>query len=422
MPINKNKCNKNRAFMFYPLSLFIGLRYTKSKRNNRFVSFVSLFSTGGITLGVLALITVLSVMNGFESELKTRILGAVPQAVLSNEVKTISDWDAKLPKLQALPGVKSVEPVINSEAIIQSSQHLQGVTFEGIYPEYYASDVLKSSIYAGSLQDLQSRSYRVIIGRSLARQLSVNIGDKVRIISARGSRFTPLGQLPSQRNFTIAGFFEVGSDVDKYLVLMHAQDAARLIRVNETQVTGLRFSFADPFDVINWAPPTLAAGETLIDWRSTHGELFAAVKMEKNMIWLLLCLIIAVAAFNILSSSVMVVSDKSAEVAILKTLGITDKTLNLIFIIQGAWSGIIGALIGTGLGLLLSTYINQVMSFLGLHLLANASGGTRLLPVLHDPMQIFIIMFGAMFLSLLATLYPAYRAGKVSPVEALRYE
>ncbi|WP_022940811.1 lipoprotein-releasing ABC transporter permease subunit [Psychromonas hadalis] len=408
--------------MFYPLSLFIGLRYTKSKRNNQFVSFVSLFSTGGITLGVLALITVLSVMNGFEAELKTRILGAVPQAVLSNDSKIITDWQEKRIPLLNIESVKSVEPVINSEAIIQSSHNIQGITFEGIYPEYYASEIVKSSIYVGSLDELTSRAYNIIIGRSLARQLSVNVGEKVRLISARGTRFTPLGQMPSQRNFTVVGFFDVGSDVDKYLVLMHAQDAARLIRIKTDEVTGLRFTFNDPFDVLSWTPPSLAENETLTDWRSTHGELFAAVKMEKNMIWLLLCLIVAVAAFNILSSSVMVVSDKNAEVAILKTLGMTGKTLNLIFIIQGAWSGIIGALIGTGAGLLLSTYINEVMQFLGLHLLANASGGARLLPVLHEPTQILVIMFGAMLLSLLATLYPAYRAGKVSPVEALRYE
>jgi len=203
---------------------------------------------------------------------------------------------------------------------------------------------------------------------------------------------------------------------------MHVEDAARLIRIKTDQVTDLRFYFTEPFAVESWTPPVLQKDEMIIDWRSTHGELFAAVKMEKNMIWLLLCLIIAVAAFNILSSSVMVVTDKSAEVAILKTLGINANTINFIFIIQGAFSGIVGALIGTGLGLLLSTYINEIMSFLGLHLLANASGGTRLLPVVHEPVQIVSIMLGAMFLSLLATLYPAYRAGKVSPVEALRYE
>ena len=274
--------------MFYPLSLFIGLRYTKSKRNNKFVSFVSLFSTGGITLGVLALITVLSVMNGFESELKTRILGAVPQAVLSNDTKTINDWQNKIPALLELENVKSIEPVINSEAIIQSAKHLQGITFEGIYPEFYASEIVKSNIYTGRLDDLTSRSYNVIIGRSLARQMNVTVGDKVRVISARGTRFTPLGQVPSQRNFTISGFFEVGSDVDKYLVLMHAEDAARLIRIKQGEVTGLRFSFDDPFDVLDWTPPPLKSNETMTDWRSTHGELFAAVKMEKNMIWLLL--------------------------------------------------------------------------------------------------------------------------------------
>ncbi len=408
--------------MFYPLSLFIGLRYTKSKRNNKFVSFVSLFSTGGITLGVLALITVLSVMNGFEQELKTRILGAVPHAMVSNQENVISDWQKQLPLFAQLEHVKSVEPVVRTEAIIQSGKGLLGVEIEGIKPQLFASDVIKSTIYSGRLTDLKAGHYNIIIGQSLARELSVGVGDKVRLISARGSRFTPFGRMPSQRKFTVAGLFSVGSDVDKQMVLMHIQDAARLIRIEKEQATGLRLYLDDPFDIQSWTPPKLADGQIMTDWRETHGQLFAAVKMEKNMIWLLLCLIIAVAAFNILSSSVMVVSDKNAEVAILKTLGIRGSTLNLIFIIQGAWSGIIGALFGTALGLVLSTYINETLTFLGLNLLSNASGGARLLPVLHEPMQILVIMFGAMILSLLATLYPAYRAGKVSPVEALRYE
>lgn len=408
--------------MFYPLSVFIGLRYTKSKRNNQFVSFVSLFSTGGITLGVLALITVLSVMNGFEGELKQRILGAVPQAKLSNQQQIIDNWSQRIEQLPADPLVTAIEPMINAEAILQSASDLQGVLIEGIYPELYASNTVKNSIYIGQLSALQANKYRIIIGHQLAQQLNVTLGDKVRVISTRGTRYTPLGQVPSQRNFTIAGIFDVGSDVDKYLILMNAEDAARLIRIKPNQVTDLRFYFTEPFAVESWQHPLLNENETIVDWRSTHGELFAAVKMEKNMIWLLLCLIISVAAFNILSSSVMVVTDKKAEVAILKTLGIQASTINLIFIIQGAFSGIIGALVGTGLGLLLSTYINQVMVFLGLHLLSTASGGSRLLPVVHDPIQIATIMFGSMLLSLLATLYPAYRAGKVSPVEALRYE
>jgi lipoprotein-releasing system permease protein len=408
--------------MFYPLSVFIGLRYTKSKRNNKFVSFISLFSTGGITLGVLALITVLSVMNGFEDELRVRILGAVPHAVLSNEANVIDDWQNILPDLAELPLVKSVEPVVHTEAMIQSQKSLQAVQLEGVMPSLYSTQIVKDNIYRGHLNTLETGQYNIIIGQSLARQLDVDIGDKVRIISARGSRFTPLGRIPSQRNFTVTGLFDAGSDVDKHLVLLHVQDAARLIRLEPSQVTGLRFYLKNAFDVQIWQPPILEEGQILTDWRNTHGELFAAVKMEKNMIWLLLCLIVSVAAFNILSSSVMVVSDKNAEVAILKTLGMRGNTLNLIFIIQGAWSGIVGALVGTILGLLLSYYINEVLSFLGLHFLSNASGGERLLPVLYDPVQIVVIMFGAMLLSLLATLYPAYRAGKVSPVEALRYE
>ncbi|WP_160061355.1 lipoprotein-releasing ABC transporter permease subunit [Psychromonas sp. L1A2] len=408
--------------MFYPLSVFIGLRYTKSKRNNQFVSFVSLFSTGGIILGVLALITVLSVMNGFEGELKQRILGAIPHAKLTNQSQTIDNWQQRIDLIPSESSVVSIEPMINAEAILQSKTGLQGVKIEGIYPEKYGSKTVQDNIIIGSIDDLKASEYNIIIGDQLANKLGVRLGDKVRVTSTRGVRYTPLGQVPSQRNFTIAGFFNVGSDVDQYLVLMHAEDAARLIRINTNQVTDLRFYFNDPFAVESWQPPALNDNEMIIDWRSTHGELFAAVKMEKNMIWLLLCLIIAVAAFNILSSSVMVVTDKSAEVAILKTLGIQASTINFIFIIQGAFSGIIGALIGTGLGLLLSTYINEVMTFLGLHLLANASGGARILPVVHEPIQIVSIMFGAMFLSLLATLYPAYRAGKVSPVEALRYE
>jgi len=411
-----------KEFMFYPLCVFIGLRYTKSKRNNKFVSFVSLFSTGGITLGVLALITVLSVMNGFENELKVRILGAIPHAIISNEEQVIDDWQSQLPALENMTLVKNAEPVVRSEAIIQSSSSLQGVQLEGIIPALYASDVVKNNMTVGHISELKAGQYKVIIGQSLAQQLGVTVGDKIRIISARGSRFTPLGRIPSQRNFTVAGLFEVGSDVDKQLVLLHAQDAARLIRIGIDQVTGLRLYFDDAFDVQDWVPPVLEEGQRVHDWRQTHGELFSAVKMEKNMIWLLLCLIVAVAAFNILSASVMVVNDKNAEVAILKTLGIKGTTLNLIFIIQGAWSGIVGALVGTGLGLLVSFYINEILSFLGLNLLSSASGGSRLLPVLYEPVQIFTIIFGAMLLSLIATLYPAYQAGKVSPVEALRYE
>ncbi|WP_094752008.1 lipoprotein-releasing ABC transporter permease subunit [Psychromonas sp. CD1] len=408
--------------MFYPLSLFIGLRYTKSKRNNAFISFVSVFSTGGITLGVLALITVLSVMNGFEKELKTRILGAVPHVSVSNSNRLLNKWQYLLPILKNNPDVRAVDPMVSSEAIILSTQNIQGVQIEGIYPDKYSSKVLRKSIFIGSLHSLEAGKYRVLMGDRLGRLLGVSVGDKVRIVSARGSRFTPLGRLPSERKFTVAGFFSVGSDVDQSLILMHATDAGKLIRIAPGDITDIRLYLNDPFDIETWTPPTLPSSLQLTDWRSTHGELFAAVKMEKNMIWLLLCLIIVVAAFNILSSSVMIVNDKKSEVAILKTLGLSRAKINFIFIIQGAWSGLWGALFGTGLGLLLSSYINEIIAFLGIHLVEDAFGESRHLPVEHQSTQIIMILCSAMLLSLLATLYPAYRAGKESPVEALRDE
>ena len=422
MPINNNYHYGLYSIMFYPLSLFIGLRYTKSKRNNKFVSFVSLFSTGGIIVGVMALITVLSVMNGFENELKTRILGAIPNVIVSNQDQDVSDWQDKASIFKDDEAITAVEPTVSGEAIAQGKRGLQGILFEGILPNNYNSEVLKKSIYSGKIDSLSPRSYNIIIGRSLAKDLGVRVGNKVRLISSKGSRYTPFGLLPSQRNFTVSGIFNVGSDVDKYLVLLNIEDAGKLIRLKKDHVTGIRLYLNDPFDIEQWQPPLLNSDQTIVDWRTTHGELFAAVKMEKNMIWLLLCLIIAVAAFNILSSSVMVVNDKNAEIAILKTLGMTGKTINLIFIIQGAFSGIVGAIVGTVVGLLLSNSINEILSFLGLNLLANASGGARTLPVIFEPIQIMSIMLGAMLLSLLATLYPAYRAGKISPVEALRYE
>jgi lipoprotein-releasing system permease protein len=220
----------------------------------------------------------------------------------------------------------------------------------------------------------------------------------------------------------VSGIFNVGSEVDDYLILMNIEDAGRLIRIQKNQITGLRIYLNDAFDIENWQRPKLTGKQTIVDWRHTHGELFAAVKMEKSMIGLLLSLIIIVAAFNILSSSVMVVNDKNAEIAILKTLGITRRTINLIFIIQGAWSGILGSIGGTIIGLTLSHYINDILSFLKWDLVVNANGGLRTLPVIFEPTQIIGIMFGAMLLSLLATLYPAYRSAKISPVEALRYE
>ncbi len=405
--------------MFYPLSLYIGLRYTRSKRS-QFVSFVSLFSTGGILLGVMALITVLSVMNGLEQEQKERVLGAVPHVIYTNEKEQVSNWRELLPSFESLPHVQAVSGVVFGEAMAQSPGQLQGVLIQGIYPEYHPDDIIRRSMLVGDLNELEAGKYKVIIGRSLARQLGVTLGDKVRLMSAKGTVFTPFGRLPSQRNFVVAGLFEVSALVDSTQVLVHGDDAARLMRKKKGAVSGIRFYLDDPFNVSEFEQVPPAAGFTYLDWRESHGDLFQAVRMEKNMIWLLLSLIVVVAAFNILSASVLLVSDKEGEVAILKTLGIKNETLLGIFIIQGALSGIIGAIVGTVLGLILSLNINPVLSAIGLNVYAQVSG--KDMSVVFDYGQIAAIVGGAVLLSLLATLYPAWRASQVKPAEALRYE
>lgn len=408
--------------MFYPLSLFIGLRYTQAKKSNGFVSFVSLFSTGGILIGVMALVTVLSVMNGFEEKQKVRILGAIPHVIYSNDKQQLTDWQDKVTAFKQLPHVDAVAGIVTAEALAQTPTGLEGVQVQGVFPDKHpANERVSQSMLVGDFSDLTAGSYQVVVGRQLAKKLGVTLGDKIRLMSSKGSVFTPLGRMPSQRNFTVSGMFEVGAEADSLQVFIHAEDAARLMRMPKGSVSGIRFYLDDPFQLDAFDQYPLPSGEHFTDWRSSHGQFFQAVKMEKSMIGILLCLIVAVAAFNILSSSVMLVTDKESEVAILKTLGLNNQNIIAIFMVQGAWSGVLGAIVGAITGLLLSININPVLSAIGLNLYAAAGQGGQL-PVLFDPVQIAFIIIGAMTLSLAATFYPAWRAARVKPAEALRYE
>ena len=408
--------------MYYPLSLFIGLRYTRSKRNNRFVSFITLFSTAGITIGVLALITVLSVMNGFEQDLKTRILGAVPHVIVTP--KSGSDnIDESLSALADDPLVAAVTPFLQADAMVQSKSQIQGAQLQGIDPSSYPQwDVIRQNMLIGDISLLQPGKYNIIIGRSMAKSLNVKLGDKIRLISTKGSIFTPMGRVPSQRKFTVVGIYSVGSDVEATQVLVNITDAGKLVRLSPSSPMQHRVFVHDPFSVNELASRDFFSNFDSLDWQTTRGELFQAVKMEKNMIGLLLFLIITVAVFNILSSLVMLVTEKETDVAIMKTLGMNRPTIVQIFVIQGAWTGVLGAISGGIMGVTLAANLNEFMSLIGLNLLAQASGGARLLPVLFDWSQIASIIFGAIALSLLATLYPAFRAANVKPAEALRYE
>lgn len=402
--------------MFHPISIFIGFRYLRGRSGDRFSRFVSYMSTAGITIGVMALVTVLSVMNGFEAQLKTRVLGVMPQAVIS-QAQEKTPWQPQAPEfVRQLSPQKAPEPIVRSEAVIQSAAQLSAGLMVGIEPS--ADDPINHYLIAGRVVDLQQGAYQVFLGHTLARNLNVSLGDTVRLMVTQASQFTPLGRIPSQRNFTVAGMFNTGSDVDGQLMITHLRDAGRLLRFDDTTISGWRVFLHDPFDVADLSQTSLPTGWQWRDWREQRGELFQAVRMEKNIMGLMLGLIVGVAAFNIISALIMVVMEKQAEVAILKTQGMSDRQILMIFMVQGASSGVIGAVVGGTLGIVLAMNLNTLLDSVGVALFA--LGGE--LPVVINPLQIIAVISLAILLSFMATLFPSYRASAVKPAEALRYE
>lgn len=401
--------------MFHPVSVFVGFRYLRGQSGDRFSRFVSYMSTAGITIGVLALVTVLSVMNGFESQLKQRILGVLPQAVVTSDSGKVQ-LDKPLPEKISQLSVRTPDPIVRSEAVIQSHAELTAGMMLGIEPK--PDNSVEPYVIAGSVNNLVAGKFRVLLGRRLARTLEVNVGDTVRIMVTEASQFTPLGRIPSQRNFVIAGLFDTGSDVDGQLMVLNLRDAQRLLHYHQHTVSGWRLYFEDPFVVSTLAAQPLPEAWKWTDWRDQRGELFQAVKMEKNMMSLMLGLIVGIAAFNIISALIMVVMEKQSEVAILKTQGMSNRQILTIFIIQGASSGVIGAIIGGLLGVIVAENLNNILHLLGADILT--VGGS--LPVVIHPAQIIWVELLTILLSVVATLYPSFRASTVKPAEALRYE
>ncbi len=402
--------------MYHPISLFIGLRYLRGRSGDRFSRFVSYMSTAGITIGVMSLVTVLSVMNGFEAQLKERILGVLPHAVISQHDGKTPVTDSAPEFIQSISTAAKPEPVVRGEAVVQSSAQLNAGYLIGIEPT--KRDPIANHLIAGRLSSLQAGEYQVLLGHSLARSLKVTIGDKVRLMVTNATQFTPIGRIPSQRNFTVAGIFNTGSDVDGQLMIVNMTDAARLMHLPKDTVSGWRVFFSDPFMVTQYANKPMPEGWQWSDWRAQRGELFQAVKMEKNMMGLMLGLIVGVAAFNIISALIMVVMEKQSEVAILKTQGMTQSQVMTIFMVQGASSGVIGSIVGGLAGVTLSLYLNTILDFAGVALFS--FGGS--LPILINSSQILLVVVLAIALSLAATIYPSYRASSVKPAEALRYE
>lgn len=415
--------------MFRPLPVFIGMRYTRAKRRNHFISFISLTSMVGLALGVLVMILVLSVMNGFDRELRTRILGMVPHATISS-YQPIDDWRALAARVAEHPEVVAVAPFSQLQGMLSHSGGVQPVLVNAVLPEAEKQvSIIDQHMVQGRLDDLKGGEFGIVIGEITARRFRVNVGDKLTFILPEAS-VTPAGVFPRLKRFTVVGVFKVGAELDSSLALIHVGDAARLSRWQEHQVEGLRLKLKDLFQApqVAWEIATGFAESDYVarDWTRSHGSLFQAIQMEKTMIALLLLLIVAVAAFNIISTLVMVVTDKKADIAILRTLGMTPRQIMLVFMVQGSVIGVVGTLIGGVLGVIaalnVTRWVAALESLLGRKFLSSDVYFINYLPSQLRVEDVVLICSAALLMSFFATLYPAWRAARTQPAEALRYE
>ena len=412
-----------------PFELFAGLRYTRAKRRNHFISFISGASILGIAVGVTALITVLSVMNGFERELRVRILGMASHATIVGAEGPMLDWPAAATQSETHPNVMGVAPYIEGEGMLRVGNELSGTLLRGVLPdrEPRVSDIGQKLI-AGRFEDLESGEFRMVIGVELARLLSVRLGDTVDLMIPQAS-VTPAGVLPRFRRFTVVGVFEVGMyEFDRGMVFIHLDDAQALLRMGKG-VTGVRLKLDDLFlapRISRELAAELPGLYYVSDWTRSHANFFRAVATEKTVMFIILSLIVGVAAFNIVSTLVMVVQDKQADIAILRTLGASPRSVMLIFMVQGSLIGVFGTLLGLaggiGLALNVENIVPLIEALIDQPVLAPDVYYISDLPSELKRADVLRIGMLSLALGLLSTLYPAWRASKVQPAEALRYE
>ncbi|MGB5539154.1 MAG: lipoprotein-releasing ABC transporter permease subunit [Gammaproteobacteria bacterium] len=415
--------------MFRPLELFVGLRYTRTKRRTHFISFITLTSMLGIALGVTALITVLSVMNGFETELRTRILGMASHATISRYDGRLDDWQSLASLVENQPHVLASAPYVSGESMLSNGQQVSGAILRGVDPalEGRVSDVV-DHIRGGDIAQLTPGGYGIILGSELAAALGVGAGDAITVVSPQIT-IAPTGVLPRLRRFTVLATFEVGMyEYDRGVALVHMEDAARLFRLDGA-VSGLRLKIDDVFDapmVVRQLAAQLPGDYRLEDWSRKHANFFRAVKTEKRVMFIILTLIVAVAAFNIVSTLIMVVTDKRSDIAILRTLGVTPRSIMMIFIIQGVVIGVLGTALGVaggvGLALNIESIVPAIERLFNVQFLAADVYYISEVPSELHWNDVWIMASVALLLSLLATLYPAWRAARTHPAEALRYE
>ena len=421
MPLSRN----------LPFEWTIGLRYTRASRRsarNSFISFISLISMAGIALGVAALIVVLSVMNGFQKEVRDRMLSVLSHVEIFDGAGSLPDWPALVSEVSKHPEVRGAAPFVDGQAMVTRNDAVRGVMVRGILPsEEPKVSAVASQVVRGSLSALKPGEFNIVIGSEMARGFGLRVGDKLTLIAPQG-QVTPAGVLPRLKQFNVVGVFEAGHyEFDSSLVFIHMDDAERLFRL--TGPSGLRLRVSDMQlapEVAAELGTTLKGDLYLRDWSQQNRNWFAAVQTEKRMMFIILTLIIAVAAFNLVSTLVMTVTDKQADIAILRTLGASPGSIMKIFIIQGALVGLIGTAIGVSLGVLVALNIDVIVPFIehlfGIQFLPRDIYLISALPSDLRWSDVSRISGIAVLLAFLATLYPSWRAARIRPAEALRYE
>ncbi len=415
--------------MFKPLEIYIGLRYTRTKQRSGFISFISMTSMLGVALGVMALITVLSVMNGFEAQLREKILGMASHVTITEYHNALHDWRELGDNLSKTEDVIGWAPFVKAEVMLSANQQVSGSLLRGILPEQEgAVSDIADKMLGGHLGLLESKGFGIILGSELARYLRVGVGDRVTVITPHVTP-TPAGILPRLRRFTVIGLFEVGMyEYDRNLALIHINDGSKLLRLNNG-VTGVRVKLADMFRapyVTREIAKVLTPNYSISNWTMEHSNFFKAIKTEKRVMFIILMLIVAVAAFNIVSTLVMVVTDKRSEIAILRTLGFTPRSVMGVFMVQGTLIGLIGTvfgvLAGVALALNVETIVPAIERFFQVQFLPAEIYYISDLPSKLVWSDVTTIATYSFLLSFISTIYPAWQASRVNPAEALRYE
>ena len=409
--------------------LLVGLRYTRAKRRNHFISFISLISMAGIALGVGALIVVLSVMNGFQKELRTRILGVASHVQIAASNNRLDDWKAALTLASKHPRVVASAPFVNAQGLLSFGQVVRGSVIRGVLPEMEDKVAeIGAHMRAGKMEALRAGEFGIVLGAELARALGVLNGEKLVLIAPQG-QVTPAGVIPRLKQFTVVGIFDVGMfEFDSGLALIHLEDAQRVFQMGDS-VSGVRLKLDDLFAARTVSREIMAnfdSGVYATDWTRSHANFFRAVEIEKRVMFIILLLIVAVAAFNIVSTLVMAVTDKQADIAILRTLGASPGSILQIFVVQGVLIGVIGTLIGVVGGVVLGLHIDVVVPALermfSVQFLSKDIYYISDLPSDVQWTDVVTICVVSLVLSFVATLYPSWRASRVNPAEALRYE